>query len=388
MARPSVVRTAAACCAALVLGGTSGATASAPVASGSRVPFVTVETALIVWHPDTRREHLLLAARIEHAEGRVAYVMPAPSEPRVAPVQADLSTAFARLIGDYRARTPRWEVPSLPGGAPRPWLTFGEQGAADSVVVQLSSGASIEATLRTQGYELDEAVHDWLVGCEQSATHVAVMHVPGTGPTRSLPYTHAEFESVRPYFPYREPSRPADDVRGGTTAGTTRRLLRVYVLTVEPVAMRLGSSVATMAQAWLSYEPTHAELRRAFGGDLYERLELDAARRYWLTSFEDYHLVRPGNDDAWFDRQQAIPRDGEPGTVGDRGQAGIALTPLAPDGLEEVAARDAAVATEGEQRQSGSAYRCWGRRRKAALLWAGLAGALLAGWWWSTAKRV
>jgi hypothetical protein len=362
--------------------------ASAPIAAGARVPSVTVETALIVWHPETRREHLLIAARIEHAEGRVAYVMPAPSELRIAPVHADLSTAFARLIADYRARTPRWEVPSLPGGAPRPWLTFGEQGIADSVVARVSSAPSIEATLHTQGYDPDDAFQDWLAGCEPFAPYVAVMNLPGTGPTRGLPYTHAVFESVRPYFPYREPSRPADDVRGSTTPGTARRLLRIYVLTVEPVAMRLGASVPTMAQAWLSYEPTHAELQAAFGRDLYESLELDAARRYWLTSFEDYHLVRPGNDDAWFDREQPIPKDGEPGTVGDRGQAGIALRPLAPDGLEEVTARDAAVVAEGVQRQDKSGGRRWGRRRKAALLWAGLVGALLAGWWWSTAKRV
>ncbi len=375
--------------ASVALLGSSVAHAAALLGAPSTHPTLTVETALIVWQPDTKREHLLLSARVERAQGPVAYVVPTPAEPRVAPVDQDLSTSFAKLIADYRARTPDWELPTLPGGMLRPWLTVGVQGKADSSTFALATGTPLDATLREQGYETDAALGEWLSGCREADPYALVIYDRNASATRTLPWVHVEFDSARPMFPYREPSRPADQVQGSETAGATLRLLRIYVLTTERVAMRLGSSMASMAQAWLSYEPSHEELKRALGGELVAAVGIDNATRYWVTSFEDYHVVRPGNDDAWFDRLGPIPKDGEPGTLGDGTKAGVALSPIGPEPGTVVAEPAVRAEVEGRSPRGPSGQRGGlSRREKTGLVFAGLVGLSIVSWWWLTAKKV
>lgn len=388
----SVVRTRLAWAGVLAASGMCwphAARAAALVASEQTTPSLTVETALIVWHPDTKVEHLIVGVRAERVDGRYAYLVAVPGVPSVRSIDEDLSLSFARLIKDYRARTPGWELPSLAGGRLRPWLAFGGSGHADAIVDKCGEASGMADTLRARGFVVDAAVQEWLLACTGQSAHVVALQGAGEGTVRTLPFTRIEFASDRPYYPYREPSRPADEIEGSHARGATARLLRIYVLTTEPVAMRIGSSMPSLAQAWLSYEPTHGELKAALGAGLYGATGVDEAKRYWITSFEDYHVVRPGNDDVWFDRLGAIPKDGAPGTVGDRAGQGVALMPMEPP--PEMWLEEASSGPGGDTGREARPPSVGVRRSKKAAtlaLFGGMVAVALGCFWWASAKRV
>ena len=295
-------------------------------------PAPTVETALVVWDPDTKLEHVIVAARFDHVHGHVAFFIPTPAKAAASEVHANMPRAFASLIQRYRDRSPSWEVPSLPGGLPRPWVTFGSIDAPTFSVQDLvGNGDQLNALLPPGPLANTASLRDWFAHYATRGGSIVALHGEAQGGAFTTPYLQISFSSQRPYYPYREPPRAADDVERGVVPGTTARVLRIYVLTTERVQMRIGGSVPSMAQAWLSLEPRHDELREAFGETLYAELELAPERRYWLTSFEDYHVVRPGDDDLQFEHLAAIPALGEPGTVGDRTGAGLVLEPIAPE---------------------------------------------------------
>jgi len=135
------------------------------------------------------------------------------------------------------------------------------------------------------------------------------------------------------------------------------------VIAPSPMAMQHGSSVPTMAYAWLSFEPKRDELRRALGADLADAIRLDAYERWWLTSFEDRRSPRPGDDDLRFVRAGPIPDDGQPGTIGDENGAGIVLRPV---GAERAVARKGALVPDARTTESSARKGVIGTRRSGS----------------------
>ncbi|MCU0693165.1 MAG: hypothetical protein MUF54_17370 [Polyangiaceae bacterium] len=319
----------AAACATLLTASASRAIATLPL--DGPMPWLSVETALIVWHPDTRLEHLIYGARLEGADGPVSLVLQTPGSTSVEPVHADLRTAFSRLIAAYQVRTPRWSLPLAPTGELRSWMVFGEQGVVNASVLDPCVPAVAVRITADRRHRTHAAMVDWLARYSTSSSRLVELQAHASRATFSLPYVRLVFETDQPFFPYREPALPLA-LRQGTTTAPPDRLLRVYVLTTHPVASRIGPSLPTMAHAWLSYEPRFDELEQAFGTSLVHALGLSRSRRYWLTSFEDYHAVRPGDDDMTFPAADPMPANGAPGTVGDVSGRGVELEPVGPPG--------------------------------------------------------
>jgi hypothetical protein len=310
-----------------VLVGLTGAAFTTVSTAGALVgrprPRLSIETALVVWDPTTNVEHLFVAARFDDIDGPFAWWLPVPSSPTVV-VEDDLSRTFSTLITFYQARATSWTLPTLPNGEPREALSFGGHGDVEFRVDALPSREAVKETLTRVGRSRDPALKDYLGRYGEGGYHMVELRIdPGTE-TWTSPWIHLRFETGQPWYPYREPAYPPNLDAEDDAA----RLLRVYVLAPEKVAMQHGQSRPTMAYAWLAFEPTHEELQRAIGPHLSDALALDTSRRLWLTSFEDRHVVRPGDDDLMFASAGLIPKDGEPGTIGDATKAGIAFEPL------------------------------------------------------------
>ena len=326
-------------------------------------PRSVVETALITWDPTTMVQHLLVSARFEGADGPFLWWLPLPGPVEVIPVDADLRSAFPSLIGQYQRRTPDWDLPQDPTGAQRSWLSFGGLGKLDTEVLELPVSGEEVTWLRGRGLDGDLALRDWLERYAGTGHRVGSIHVVPKGPIVTTPYVHFSFRVDRPWYPYREPARQPDSQQSPRP-----RLLRTIVIAPECVAWHLGASLPTMAYAWLSFEPTSGELVSALGDAMFGQLGLRRGQRYWLTSFEDYHDVRPGNDDVSFSLLRAMPAEGDPGTVADKSGAGLQLIPVAPPGQHagpsEVDA-PGANRTSGDRRAAGARKRAWWSTRRA-----------------------
>jgi hypothetical protein len=288
-------------------------------------PRDTVENAFILWNPETKVQHLLLSVRLD-IDGPFALWLPCPAPVEASVVSEDPTMALSSLIGAYRARTHQWELPSLPGGAPRDAIVFGGRDAIDVSTHDVGTRERALGLLERSGRADDRALRDYLERYVGGAAHVVEVRGNGVRGTFTSPYVHMRFETPRPWYPYREPAyapRLNDDDRAS-------RLLRVTVLTTEQVAVQHGRSLPTMAYAWLAFEPESEEVRRAFE-PFANWLSVDGSKRLWLTSFEDRHAVRPGDDDWTFARAGDVPKRGLPGTIGDETKAGIVFEPLGSD---------------------------------------------------------
>ena len=275
------------------------------------IHLTTIENAFILWNPDTKVQHLLLSFRVD-VDGDFAFLLPFPS-PVLASVEIeDLSMTLSSLIASYRSRAHRWEVPSRPAGGPRDALVVGGTEPID-VIIHEHPAETIPRFMPQADRAHALALRDYWNRYEDG---YSLVEVRGRG-KRSLtsPYLHVQCRVPRPWYPYREPAIPRGYAR-------TSRLLRVTVLSTEQVALQQGESLPTMNHAWLAFEPSHHEVNKAFDS-FSSWLAVRPETRLWLTSFEDRHPIRPGNDDWTFARSGDIPPSGHPGTIDDHSQAGI-----------------------------------------------------------------
>ncbi len=345
---------------------------------GSKPPRTRAVSAWIVWNPSTLQQDLILGARFESAGSPFAWVLPFPSEPTLTRVDADLRLALSKLIAGYQARTPGWRMPPDPPGGPRPWIVFDETDTPRWTTVQ---AVEPDAAQRLLGLRARQGAiwEDWVGRYAESRAWLVGMRHERSATESGFAYVRIRFATDRPYLPYREP--PWSDV----AEGSGPRSLRVTVIAPELVEWKLGRSLPTTSNAWLSFEPTHEELRGAFGEALYGEL-FDAGERYWLRSFEDWHEVHAGNDDVTFARAGAVPVQGAPGTVKDAKGEGVALEPVGPAPASSVAVQAGVV---GESAQEGVQLpqRARGTRRRGMAYGVMVLIALGAAWWLARGDR-
>lgn len=345
---------------------------------GAMPPRTRAVSAWIVWNPSTLRQDLILSARFESAGSPFAWVLPFPSEPAISRVDADLRLALSKLIAGYQARAPGWRMPPDPPGGPRPWIVFDETETPRWTTVQATEPDAAERLLGMRARQ-GPIWQDWVERYSESRAWLVGMRHERSATESGFAYVRVRFATDRPYLPYREP--PWSDVAEGSGS----RSLRVTVIAPELVEWKLGRSLPTTSNAWLSFEPKHEELRGAFGEALYGEL-FDAKERYWLRSFEDWHEVHAGNDDVTFARGGAIPAQGAPGTVQDARGDGVALEPVGPAPTSSVASQ-AEPAGEKAQAARQLPQRARGTRRRGMAYGVMVLIALGAAWWLARGDR-
>ncbi len=292
------------------------------------MPHIDVEWAWIAWDSQNRREHLIIAAQLSNVRSPFAYLIPTPSNPEVRGVDSDLRQSLTSLIAAYQRRAPKWSIPSGARGRPREHLVFAATGLLHHTTAAMGEVGAVEGIIASGRYRDDVAVREWAARYVQAGAFMTVVRMPSPSDQTNVtsPWIWLTFEADRPYYPYREPAWRADD--RGVGAG---RLLRIAVVTSQPVAWKLGASLPTTGPAWLSFEPRNKELTDAFGRELARGIGLDGDSRRWLTAFEDAHEIRPGDDDLTFAEHGTLPPEGAPGTIADQTGAGIAFEPMSVD---------------------------------------------------------
>lgn len=333
----------AAACVGLAVG---RANAGGLVARGGGYPHVDVESAWIIWDPSSQREELIVAAQFSRLREPFAWVLPVPAPAEVGPVDADLRLALSKLIAGYQRRAPRWTMPSRESKGPLASLTFGDPGTVSFEQVKAAAPDALPRLLGAPMARQYVALDEWVKQYAEHEWNLVGLRPQISGNLAICPNVRLSFRADRPFFPYREPPWRADDRAIGKG-----RVLRVTVIAPEQVAWQVGPSLPTMGPAWISFEVTHEDLKGAFGG-AYGKL-FDASKRYWLTSFEDWHEVRPGNDDLTLAHRGPIPDNGAPGTIGDKTSKGIELEPMSTPPLPEEPKAKAKAKQPGEQARAG-----------------------------------
>src|SRR5262249_45743942 len=109
----------------------------------------------------------------------------------------------------------------------------------------------------------------------------------------------------RPFYPYREPTQPAEAKNGPSS----QRVLRVYFVADKIVDGAIGEKKTI----WPAYVPWAGEIAAADREKMLQLLKLPGATRpekWALTEFEDRSSPRPATDDVFYTRSDnQTPRE-------------------------------------------------------------------------------
>lgn len=360
-----------AACAAFALA--SSASAGGIVSRGGTHPHLDIETAWLVWEPSTGRQELLVAAQFGPSVEPFAWALPLPSPAEVTAVDADLRLALSTILRAYQRRAPAWVMPAQRPAGPLSDIVFGDQGKVNWEQVSATEPDALPRLLGAPLSRRNPTLDLWLERYASRHATIVGLRLDPSNDRQIMPYVRLRFSAERPWYPFREPPWKGDDHEG-----SKGRVLRINVLAPEQVAWRAGPAMPTLAPAWLSFEVAHDELKKAFGEPLHKVL-FDPASRYWLTSFEDWHETRPGDDDVTFALHAPLPADGAPGTLGDTSGKGIALEPVGPL-QQEKKKEPSAEAASDEPAAHAPPGRSWSRRARTAAAFGAMLLLALAGW--------
>ena len=271
---------------------------------------IDAEEAIVVWDAETQTETFIRRASFSTDAPDFGFLVPTPSQPELAELPTPVFDTFRNALVapvEYVSRTkydivlctPLWmmrggAMDGATAGAPSVEVLEQRQVAGYEVsVLHASDAGALLEWLQSHGYAVDGSLRSWLAvyidqGWVISAFRVAKEQGDDVGvETGTVAMT---FTTDSPFFPYREPQRPAPE------GGHPHRMLRVFVLSDGPVDGAIGDdSVPWPGRVRFS---DRAESR---ANALADHLPHDTlARATHLTIFEDESSPRPGHDELFF----------------------------------------------------------------------------------------
>lgn len=254
---------------------------------------VSTEELLLVWDEASHTEHLIHRAFAGPWYEEFALLVPTPTRPEIAEVDASLWTRVFEL---YRRPPPppRDGMDALGGGQGLLELqVIAERHLTgmDATVLVARDRAALDAWLAAHGCRSGPGLTDYLAPYVTAGWFITVFRIaPGAvGEGRfSTASVRLSFSSERPFVPYSEPRLL---LRGRTT--------RVSVVAPFRVAGYLDSPVGGQRSAWsigAGFAGRPSGLPVALQGVLPNGMRAGP----WLTTFEESR--RPGGLDLFFER--------------------------------------------------------------------------------------
>jgi len=264
------------------------------------------EKTLIVWNAQTQTQHFIRSARFS-SQSELGFIVPLPSIPEVADLKDDPFALLDKVMEDLRPKNyqfwPRQNFlkgSNLDGAVGSSGGFGGAPGAVQVVatydleefevnVLKANELAPLEEWIQKNAFELRPALKDWLNVYLNEEAYFAVFKfkVMNESPESLESFTskavRLSFKTKVPFYPYRD----AKDNQAGM-----QRNLNLYFLAEQSYEPDFFQNSALLAaESWQRNPMFSSEINvpsslREFG----------AAKKMWLTLWQDDSLQRPDRD--------------------------------------------------------------------------------------------
>ncbi|MBX3469850.1 MAG: DUF2330 domain-containing protein [Planctomycetes bacterium] len=287
-----------------------------PPGPDTRVKIAEQEI-LVAWSAATKTEHFVRRASFASEEAGFGFLVPTPTEPRLAEVGAEVFDRLCeeiepRIVYEVRNRyVLGFMLASTPLTAPRmasegagftrsmdelPTVDVLQQtrvAGYDAAVLRADDAAALARWLEDNGYDARPELRAWVEPYVQAKWIVTAFKFAGEKGRVGTGSLRMSFQTDRPLFPYRTPT----DQRGG---GNT---LRVFYVGDGRASGGLGDAGAKPWAGQVKYASSSPRWSLTqLLGDAVPAADLAAGA--WLTAFED-ETWPGGEEDLWFSTDPA-----------------------------------------------------------------------------------
>lgn len=286
---------------------------------------ITDESAVIVWDSAHKKEHFIRTATFQGATKDLGFIVPTPDVPELAAANKAVFPLLKKALEPQVIEKTNYHFNwSLLLAATTIKNTFNAAGnqmtddddaAARVDVLQRREVAGYDATslkasdagalarwLTKNGYVARSDLADWLRPYVDGGWVVTAFKIKKDNRSARLfssSLVRMTFDTPKPFYPYREPSRQ----RQGK-AKYTPRSLRVFFLGSERMDGAIGDAVP---RAWPGEAEWSDNLQNHLDGNQqaelakYLALPAEAFSDSWrMTTYQDLSYPRPGFDDLYF----------------------------------------------------------------------------------------
>src|SRR5687768_7762739 len=186
--------------------------------------YISEESAVIAWDPATKTEHFVRRATFEGKASNFGFLVPTPSEPKLAAVDDSVFETLLRTTAqkiEYRKRK-EVEWTTLYGifflGRTKDGANMAVTDAVqvlssqkvagyDAVVLDASDAKALLAWLEQNGYPASPDLLAWLDVYVQQQWKITALKIDKSNPDTPAQTSAVKmsFTTERPFFPYREP---------------------------------------------------------------------------------------------------------------------------------------------------------------------------------------
>ncbi len=256
------------------------------------------EVALIVWDPAAKVEHFIRSAEFDTSVKSFGFIVPTPSVPKVEVVGSKFFTRLAK----YTDRVTPAPTSNREGvkAASVEVVQRVQVGGYDSATLKGDNTKALDAWFGDHGFKRDQRFSEWAKPYVDRGWYFTAFRLLSDDGTAKLEPIHLTFDTLEPFFPYRE---PPDPVHAGS-----RRDFDLYFLSAKaykPVISRKPWEVEAITI------PEINGVQRYLETDL--RLPAGTLDGYHGAFYMDHSQSRNGKDDIVFIQEpesaQQVPRN-------------------------------------------------------------------------------
>lgn len=262
------------------------------------LPAAATENAVVIWDPQKKRQRFIREAVFTNAGSRMGFLVPTPTVPDVRESSPNVFKSLDDAIKPEVQIERRQGIHFQSVGEPteegvksaEPMTGTETEGyeiarttttanyRIDSIRAEDIRG--IRTWARRQRFQFDRRAEAWLEKYVRAGWVINAFALRNPNADRvKLPPVELDFETSRPFFPYREPANPAEP---------DSRLFRLFVL--GPQTIRAGLEDRTEWTAEVRYRaPLPAQFQQS--------VAVPAGTQ--VTAFDDFTTRRPDSE-LWF----------------------------------------------------------------------------------------
>jgi len=206
---------------------------------------ISEEEALIIW--DGKTQHFLRRGVFESDAEDFGFLVPSPTKPILKDVSDGILSTLAHHTQAKRIVEEYWEPSWTPfflyilpfhagDGASIKSVVVERTKVAgmDAAILKTEDPASLEQWLVQNHYPFESALKEWAQHYIEKDWYITAFKIDKEG-SRSAniesQLIHMQFDTARPFFPYKEPENPAS---------SADRSLRVFMISPQPPAPQIG----------------------------------------------------------------------------------------------------------------------------------------------------
>jgi hypothetical protein len=278
----------------------------APAPLAGQQLLITKEEALIIW--DGKTQHFIRRGAFKSDADNFGFIVPSPTLPKLEEVDDSILFKLYQKTKAKYTRKDRWRPNLIPLLA-YTFLYAGDSAPEKSIVVDLVKVAGMDAAvlkaengdvlgnwLMQNNYPFSPELKEWAQHYIEKGWYLTAFKIDKGSektPVVESKLVHMQFESKRPFFPYKEPKSTKSSLEGSRT-------LRIYMISEQPPTPKIGDG-STVWKGKVVYA------KEGDFGSLFKDSSLQKLipKNAWLSEIEDSSNPRPGTDELWLDANSA-----------------------------------------------------------------------------------